>query len=179
MRENLPVLRSESTPELIRERGQSGMVSSLSSWIGSPVGRAIAQVLPDVIRMANRSKPAESRPLVSQILPSSDGASGLTLSEVEVDLDVPFIHRVTIRSASSWSVAPDVLLAERQKEKRGRWKLRALAAGALGVAGVILARKNGVSLPGRLNPAASLPFLTSSTSSLGSTSTEKNPGAAK
>lgn len=177
MREKLPIPRSESIPEPINRNGESGPVSSLTSWIGSPVGRAIAQALPDVLRMANRSKPAEPRSFASQILPSSDGASGLTLSEVEVDMDVPFIHRVTIRSASSWSVAPDVLIAEKRKEKRGRWKLRAIAAGVVGVAGVVLARRNGISLPARVNPVASLPFLSSAPPAPGSA--KKNPGAAE
>jgi hypothetical protein len=177
MTENLPSLRSGSLPDQITSNGRSSRFSGLSSWIGSPVGRAVAQVLPDVIRMANRPRQPESRPLVSQILPSSDGASGMTLSEVELDIDVPFIRRMTIRSASSWSVAPQVILAEQRQQRRSRWKLRALAAGALGVASVVLARKSGVSLPGKLNPVASLPFLSTSGSPV--TSPKKTPGVAE
>jgi hypothetical protein len=163
MRDNLPTPRTGNVPEIIGQNGHS-RGSLLREWIGSPVGRAIAESLPDVIRMASRSKPQESRPLTTQILPSSDGASGVSLSEVEVDVDLPFIHRVTIRSASSWSVAPDMIRAEQQQRKRGRWKLRAFAAGVLGVAGFVLARRNGISLPARVNPAANLPFLSTITS---------------
>jgi hypothetical protein len=177
MRDNLPVPRTDTTPDSFSRNGHSGRMSGLSEWIGSPVGRAIAQVLPDVIRMANRPKPAETRPLVSQILPSSDGASGVTLSEVEVDVDVPFIHRITIRSASSWSVAPDVIMAEQRKQQRSRWKLRALAAGAIGIAGYVLARRTGVTLPERINPATSLPFVSSATPSIGPA--KENPGGAE
>lgn len=177
MSDNLPALRPETAPEQISTNGR---FSGLRSWVGSPVGRAVAQALPDVLRMANRPKPAESNSFVSQILPSSDGASGMTLSEVDVDINLPFIRRLTIRSASSWSVAPGVILAEQRQTRGRRWKLRAVAAGALSVAGVILARRSGVSLPGRLNPAASIPFLTSSSSgSTGIPQPEKNPGVAE
>jgi hypothetical protein len=175
MRDNLPTPRTGSTPEIIERNGHS-RGSFLREWIGSPVGRAIAESLPDVIRLASRSKPAESRPLPTQILPSSDGASGVSLSEVEVDMDLPFVHRVTFRSASSWSIAPDVLKEEQRSRKRGRWKLRAIAAGALGIAGVVLARKNGIGLPARINPAAQLPFLSSTTSVPAG---DKKPGAAE
>ena len=177
MSDNLPALQTRADDSRIARQGPSGRLSAFGEWVASPLGRAVAQVLPDVIRMANRPKASESRPLFSQILPSSDGASGITLSEVEVDVDVPFIHRVTIRSASSWSVAPDIILAEQRNKRRGRWKLRALAAGALGVAGVVLARRIGMPLPARLNPAASLPFLSTPAPSIGST--VKNPGTAE
>jgi hypothetical protein len=175
MRDNLPTPRTGTAPEIIGQNGHS-RGSLLREWIGSPVGRAIAESLPDVIRMASRSRPPESRPLTSHILPSSDGASGVSLSEVEVDMDLPFVHRVTIRSASSWSIAPDILKEEQQKRKRGRWKLRALAAGVLGVAGFVLARRNGVSLPARINPAANLPFLSTTTSI---PADHKKPGTAE
>lgn len=180
MRNNLPAMRSSNLPDQISSGSENGRLSGLSTWLGSPIGRAVAQALPDVLRMANRNRLPEQRPLVSQILPSSDGASGMTLSEVEVDIDVPFIRRVTIRSASSWSVAPDVLKAYHRQERRSWWKLRALAAGAIGVAGVVLARKSGMTLPSKLSPSALMPLLT--TSSSGSSpagSAAKNPGAAE
>jgi hypothetical protein len=161
MSNNLPIPRSDSTPGRTGSGSFTESGYGLREWIGSPVGRALTQALPEVIRLVSRSRPVESRPLVSNILPSSDGASGMTISEVEVDVDVPFIRRMTIRSASSWSISPDVLLAQHRQQRRGRWKLRALAAGALGVAGVVLARRSGVSLPSRLNPAVNLPFISS------------------
>jgi hypothetical protein len=182
MRDNLPAVPSSSLPDQIRSGRDSGRLSGLSTWLGSPIGRAVAQALPDVLRMANRNRLPEQRPLVSQILPSSDGASGMTLSEVEVDIDVPFIRRVTIRSASSWSVAPDVLKTQYRQDRRNRWKLRALAAGAIGVASVMLARKSGMTLPAKLSPSALMPLLpaTSSSSSSSTTNTStKTPGAAR
>jgi hypothetical protein len=177
MSENLPVPRTSSALDQITTNGKPSRVSALSNWIGSPVGRAIAQALPDVLRAANRPEPVQPRSYISQILPPGDGASGVTLSEVEVDINVPFIRRVTIRSASSWSVAPGVISAEQSKRRRGRWKLRALTAGVLGVAGLVLARRTGVTLPERLNPVASLPSLTASTPSI--TPARKNPGVAE
>lgn len=180
MRNNLPAMRSSNLPDQLSRGSENSRLSGLSTWLGSPIGRAVAQALPDVLRMANRNRLPEQRPLVSQILPSSDGASGMTLSEVEVDIDVPFVRRVTIRSASSWSIAPDVLKAYHRQERQSRWKLRALAAGAIGVASVVLARKSGLTLPAKLSPSALMPLLTSSSSSSSTADTaSKNPGAAE
>jgi hypothetical protein len=179
MSQKLPAIRSTSYPDQVSAESSSGRISSLGTLLVSPIGRAVAQALPDILRIASRNRLPEQRPLVSQILPSTDGASGMTLSEVEVDVDVPFIRRVTIRSASSWSVAPDVLKAQHREARRSRWKLRALAAGAIGVASVVLARKSGLSLPAKLSPGALAPLLTATTSSASpSGSTKNNSGAA-
>jgi hypothetical protein len=176
MSNNLPVPRNELSPETLQRNDQAGRSIPLSDWISSPLGRAVAQALPEVIRLASRRQPPEVRPLASRILPSSDGASGMTLSEVEVDIDAPFIRRLTIRSASSWSVSPEVILAEQRQQRRARWKLRALTAGLLGIAGMALALRSGISLPDRLNPGASLPSLSSNSSA--ASSAKKTPGLA-
>lgn len=179
MTDNLPVPHSRELTDQITSYAQNGKGASLRDWISSPLGRAAAQVLPDVVRMANRSHQPAQQSLVSQIMPSSNGASGVTLSEMDVDVDIPFVRRLTIRSASSWSIAPEVILAEQRQKRRNRWKLRALAAGVMGLAGVILARRSGVSLPARLNPAASLPFLPAASSSVPTGPEDETPGIAE
>ncbi len=170
MSDYLPA-RRDDTP-LTAARPES---NGLARWLDSPLSRALAQVLPDVIRMAERRGRAESRPLVSHIIPSSDGASGMSLSEVEVDVDAPFVRRVVIRNASSWSVAPDVLSSMDRKPNRGRWGLRALTVGLVGIAGFVLARRSGVSLPPRLNPVSSVPLFSTATSQVEIT---EHPGEA-
>jgi hypothetical protein len=179
MSDKLSIPRSSEVTEQDIAYARNGRGTGLREWIGSPLGRTVAQVLPDVLRMANRSRQPEQRPLVSQIMPSSDGASGVTLSEVDLDIDIPFIRRLTIRSASSWSISPEVLLAEKRQKSRKRWKLRALVAGAMGIAGVLLARRSGVSLPARLNPGASLPFMSTPSPAISSRARTENPGAAE
>lgn len=136
-------------PDAITPRRADNGTHRLRDWLTSPIGRAMADVLPDVVRLIGRRGESGSRTLASQVLPSTDGASGMSISEVEVDVDAPFIRRVIIRSASSWSVAPDIIKAE-QRRKRGRFGLSALTVGMLGIAGVVFARRNGVSLPGQL-----------------------------
>lgn len=140
-----------SAPDAITPRRGTGGVHRVREWLSSPLGRAVSEVLPDVVRLIGRRGAAgsESRSLASHILPSSDGANGMSISEVEVDVDAPFIRRVVIRSASSWSVAPDILKAE-QRRRRGRYGLSALTVGMLGIAGVVFARRNGVSIPQQL-----------------------------
>jgi hypothetical protein len=129
----------------------------LRDWVASSLGRAVADVLPDVLRWAVRRQPAESRPVTSNFLPRTDGASGMTLSEVEVDIDSPFIRRVVIRSASSWTVAPSVIMAQEEKRRRGRFGLSALTVGVLGLAGVVLARRSGLALPSSVPVPAIVP----------------------
>lgn len=178
MSENLPAVRSRELSDQIMPDRSNGKSAGLRDWISSPLGRAAAQALPDVLRMANRNREPQQQSLVSQIMPSSDGASGVTLSEVDVDVDIPFVRRLTIRSASSWSISPQILLAKQREKRRTRWKLRALAAGMVGVAGVILARRSGVSLPARLNPAASVPFLAAGATPVSTRTDNENPGNA-
>lgn len=131
--------------------------SRVRDWLTSPIGRAVTDVLPDVVRLiGRRGTTSEPRSIASHIIPSSDGATGMSISEVEVDVDAPFIRRVVIRSASSWSIAPDVLKGE-QRRRRGRFGLSALTVGVLGVAGVVFARRNGISLPGQFRMPSALP----------------------
>ena len=67
----------------------------------------------------------------------------MTVSEVEIDVATPFIRRVTVRSSSAWSLAPEVIL-----ERRGRrWGGR-LGMGAAGLA--VRARRSQITLPAAL-----------------------------
>lgn len=147
-----------SAPDAITSRRGGNGALRVRDWLTSPLGRAVSDVLPDVVRFIGRrgAQASDSRSLASHILPSSDGANGMSISEVEVDVDAPFIRRVVIRSASSWSVAPDILKAE-QRRRRGRFGLSALTVGMIGIAGVVFARRNGISLPGQLRLPAGNP----------------------
>jgi hypothetical protein len=156
MSEYLPARRNGTALTATQSAHPSNGGYRLRDWFYSPVGRAVADVLPDLLRWASRRQPSESRPLTSHVLPATDGANGMTISEVELDIDAPFIRRVVIRSASSWSVAPGVLMAE-QKRRRGRVGLSALTVGLLGIAGVVFARRSGVSLPSGVTVPESLP----------------------
>lgn len=172
MSEYLPARRDESALDASRISRSANGSLRLRDWLYSPVGRAVADVLPDVLRWASRRQPVESRPITSHFIPSSDGASGTTVSEVEVDIDAPFIRRVIIRSASTWSVAPEVILAERRR-RRGRFGLSALTVGLLGIAGVVFARKSGMSLPAGVSIPSSLPR------GIASLIAKENPGEAE
>lgn len=144
-----------SAPDAITSRNGANGAHRLRNWLASPIGRAVSDVLPDVVRLIGRRGTSEPRSIASHILPSTDGANGMSISEVEVDVDAPFIRRVVIRSASSWSVAPEILKAE-QRRRRGRFGLSALTVSMLGIAGVVFARRNGISLPGQFRLPAGI-----------------------
>lgn len=147
MSRNLPALPAKA--EL--QPGQSEKPASggrLRRWLGSPVAGAAAEVAPDVLRVIGRaiqSRPESSAPIQ---LPAS-GASGLTVSEVEISVSSPLVRRVVVRTTSAWSISPDVLKDERRRKRRGR-----LGAGAMGIAGIALlglaaTRRSSLSLPRR------------------------------
>jgi hypothetical protein len=138
MSEYLPARANSADQRPVVVSGPAGLERA-RSWLSSPMGQAALDLVPDVVRWIGR-RPHGTVGSVPY-LPSS-GANGVTVSEVEMDLRVPFVRRVVIRSASSWSIAPEILLAER-RQRRGRLGVSLLSIAALAVAGVVAARKSG------------------------------------
>jgi hypothetical protein len=138
MSEYLPARANPADQRPVVVSGPAGLERA-RSWFSSPMGQAAIDLVPEVVRWLGRRPQDASRPV--PYLPRS-GANGVTVSEVEMDLRVPFVRRVVIRSASSWSIAPEILLAER-KQRRGRLGVSLLSIAALAVAGVVAARKSG------------------------------------
>ncbi|MBX6341536.1 MAG: hypothetical protein IRY97_03685, partial [Thermomicrobiaceae bacterium] len=79
------------------------------------------------------------------------GASGLTVSEVEIESTSPTIRRVVLRTASAWSLSPEALRPEPPRPSRRIARRSARAAGIAGLAllGLAAARRAPLSLPGR------------------------------
>lgn len=122
------------------------------SWLRSPLGSALSDLAPDLVRLAGRlvSRRLQRRDTEvanpSQVEPGS-GATGLTLSEVEINLSAPLIRRIVVRSATAWSVAPDLLTSESEpvgSRNRVR-KLGIRIAGLAGLATVVLAARRRLS----------------------------------
>lgn len=124
----------------------------LRRWLLSPLGTAAADLAPEALKLVGRALQTQStagRPLGG--LPQT-GANGLTLSEVEIDVSLPFVRRVVVRTASAWSLSPEVALAERRKKRRGRLGLGAVSLAGLAVLGVAASRRIPVSLPSLTEP---------------------------
>lgn len=148
MSRNLPALPARAEPAPVQTEKPVVSSGRLRRWLGSPVAGAAAEVAPDVLRAIGRaiqSRPESSTPVQ---LPAN-GASGLTVSEVEISVSSPLVRRVVVRTTSAWSISPDVLEDERRRKRRGR-----LGAGAMGIAGIALlglvaTRRSPLNLPGR------------------------------
>ena len=66
---------------------------------------------------------------------------------MEIDLAAPFVRRVVVRTASSWSVSPEVLQPARRRRRAGRLGLRAAMLAALAMLGLAASRRFPLSLP--------------------------------
>lgn len=119
----------------------------LRRWLRSPLAAAASEVAPDLVRLAAERVAAPRvgrRGDAHQPLP---GASGVEVSEVEIDLAAPFVRRVVVRSASSWSVSPDVLQPSRRRRRAGRLGLGAASIAGLAMLGLVASRRFPLSLP--------------------------------
>ena len=102
----------------------------------SALGRLLVSLTPDLIRAVERSlaQRNESRPVTPAIRQNARAyRGGVHLSEVEYDMRLPFLRKVTVRTASAWtSDLPFVEPASETANRRGG-KLR--RAGLLSVGG--------------------------------------------
>lgn len=120
-----------------------------------PLGRLLVSLTPDLIRAVERSlaQRTESRsvaPLVRQDARAYRG--GVELSEVEYDMRLPFLRKVTVRKASAWTSDMPFVQPILETPNRRGGKLR--RAGMLSVGGAfalaalgLLANRVG-SIPG-------------------------------
>lgn len=136
MSRNLPALPSRVEIEPVSAGGR------LRRWLRSPLGAAASEVAPDLVRLA-----AERVGRRGDSHQPSPGASGVDVSEVEIDLAAPFVRRVVVRTASSWSVSPEVLQPARRRRRAGRLGLRAAMLAALAMLGLAASRRFPLSLP--------------------------------
>lgn len=136
MSRNLPALPSRVEIEPVSAGGR------LRRWLRSPLGAAASEVAPDLVRLA-----AERVGRRGDSHQTPPGASGVDVSEVEIDLAAPFVRRVVVRTASSWSVSPEVLQPARRRRRAGRLGLRAAMLAALAMLGLAASRRFPLSLP--------------------------------
>ena len=116
---------------------------------GSTTSRVLAAVAPDVIRAAERIATqrlqARDRAPVASTIPNHTEA--IHLSEVEVDISVPFVRRITMRKMTAWQNSPTepvVVPAEKRSGSRIGRKIGLIGASSLLALGVgVLARRVG------------------------------------
>jgi hypothetical protein len=104
----------------------------------SPLGEAALAVAPAVLRAAGL---AAASPGVG----APARAAGYTVCQVELDVVGPAVRRVVVRTASGWA-APG--LPARREPRRAGW----LAAGALGLGGLLVGLAAARRAPGTARP---------------------------
>lgn len=119
MSRQLPIpLRNESA-------GRSLAVPEQRATTQSPLVRLAIALAPDILRAAEQvvlqraATPARSEPA------RQTHSHSVQISEVEVDTSLPFVRRVTVRSASSWTSSPveqpEPAAAPSGLRRTGRW----------------------------------------------------------
>lgn len=134
MSRQLPVpARNEGNERALAVRRQQGLASS-------PLARLAISLAPDLLRAAEQIiiKRAE-QPSRQQTVHGMQGQS-VQLSEVEIDTSIPFVRRVTLRSATSWSTFPTV---EPETIHSGRLRKGSLIgmSGAAAVVAAVMVRR--------------------------------------
>jgi hypothetical protein len=134
MSRQLPVpVRNESG-------GRSLVVPGQQPSTSSSLARMAISLAPDVLRAAERLIFKQSRQPVSRG-EFSQGMHGhsVHLSEVEFDTSIPFVRKVTVRNASSWSTFPIAIQPE-PAPRRSRGRLIGVSSAIALVAALMLRR---------------------------------------
>lgn len=74
----------------------------------STVGRVVAAVAPDVIRAAERiaTQRLQRRERDTSSVAMPEHTEAIHLSEVEIDVSMPFVRRITMRTMTAWQNGP-------------------------------------------------------------------------
>ncbi|HLT20431.1 MAG TPA: hypothetical protein VKZ96_13300 [Thermomicrobiales bacterium] len=120
-------------PAIVQDTRQIARVADSPST----VARVVAAVAPDVIRLAERA--ATERLARGRRKPEPPAGANYTeaihLSEVEIDIAMPFVRRITMRNLTAWQNSPVEVAPVEPAEQRSGGKLR--KAGLLGASGMI------------------------------------------
>lgn len=149
MRNNLPALPTRAALEPVQTRAVAQRGGRAQRWLRSPLGSVVADLTPELLRYLTRSMRARGSAAVPGGLPSA-GANGLSISEVEIDVASPFVRRIVVRSTNAWSMAPEVLLEQERRKRKGRLGLGAVSLAGLAVVGFAAVRRVPLSLPSRV-----------------------------
>ncbi len=103
----------------------------------SSVARLIAAVAPDMIRIVERAatqRLAQRQRAGEAATRLPDHTEAIHLSEVQIDVSMPFVRRITMRNMTAWQNGPAPVVSV-EPERRSSNKLG--KAGLLGASGVI------------------------------------------
>lgn len=87
----------------------------------STVGRMLAAVAPDVIRAAERiaTQRLQRRDQERSSISMPDHTEAIHLSEVEIDVSMPFVRRITMRNMTAWQNGPASLAPAQEPRRDG------------------------------------------------------------
>lgn len=119
-----------------------------SSQTTSALARAAIALAPDALRLAERvaTRRLQNRREPERTAQQPTRQEALHLSEVEINFDVPFVRRIVMRSATTWtSSPPEPVVVVEVPRSSGKLRKAGLlgASGAAAVAVGLLARKLG------------------------------------
>lgn len=102
----------------------------------STLARLAIAAAPEILRVAEHLANQRSQQRKTEAVhPPARAVESIQLSEVVIDLTVPFVRKITMRNASAWSVAPHAvpsLVTVVRPDKRGT---RMKRVGLVGISG--------------------------------------------
>ena len=136
---------SRQLPVLARDQRSIARVGRSQSH----VGRVLAALAPDILRIAERvatQRLEARRNRIAEPVATPNQSESFHLSEVEIDVAVPFVRRITMRNLTAWqNDAPTDAIDPQQPKGSGVGrKLGMLGISSLLTLGVgVLARRVG------------------------------------
>lgn len=130
---------------------EPGATQPSASRPAAPLARLALDLAPDILRAFERAR-SQRAAVVNLRLPATEPAreqraftSGVQLSEVELDMRVPFVRRVTIRKATAWTTAIPIPPSIAPTPRSGRLR----RAGVVSVGGAVALAALGLLVRGR------------------------------
>jgi hypothetical protein len=134
MSQQLPVpLRNEPRERSLAIPGRQSSASSTLAQLAVSLAPQVLRTVEQVILKRNQ------QPARRQSTGGSQGHS-VHLSEIEIDTSIPFVRRVTVRNATSWSTLPAPQTHPIEVSGRSRGRLIGIS-GAVVVLAAVMARK--------------------------------------
>lgn len=149
---------SQQLPVPVRNQSRTTAlaVPTESRSVSSSIARLAISLAPDILRATEKMLLDRTRQESSQRQQAAQQhfhSHSVQLSEVEINTSLPFVRRVTVRNATSWTSVPMIEPEPIEPAKRSRGRLLGIS-GAVALVAAVMVRKaiptgKVIDVPGR------------------------------
>ena len=131
---------SRQLPVPVRDQTQDRALSAQQSSASSSLARLAISLAPDILRATERIVLKRDQPAARSQQRQGMHGHSIQMSEVDIDTTIPFVRRITVRNASSWSTFPLHQPEPIVESKHSNLKLLGLSSAAALIAAVMVRR---------------------------------------